>query len=162
MMRLLIMGAMEPAMRKMMPQPPKFVAPAPMPSVPGAPPAAPVPQPPQLPSTDLFLDVYSNIIVVLTIVAIVFSLFLLFSAWLLLNTRPAGRTVGVIACVLSLPIFPFGTGVGVYGLWVLLRDGAAEDYCQRPNCAGQSQYQATQYHPNPQSPQPPPPKKPLA
>lgn len=37
----------------------------------------------------------------------------------LLKFKPWGRILGIICCVLSLISFPFGTILGVYGLWVL-------------------------------------------
>ncbi len=37
----------------------------------------------------------------------------------LLERRPWARILGIVLCVLGLLHFPFGTIVGVYGLWVL-------------------------------------------
>jgi hypothetical protein len=37
----------------------------------------------------------------------------------LLERRPWARVLGIVLCILGLLHFPFGTIVGVYGLWVL-------------------------------------------
>ena len=39
--------------------------------------------------------------------------------------RPWARIFGIVLSILSLIVFPFGTALGIYGLWVLLsKDGA--------------------------------------
>jgi hypothetical protein len=38
----------------------------------------------------------------------------------LLGYRPWARILGIVLCILGILHFPFGTIVGVYGLWVLL------------------------------------------
>ena len=39
--------------------------------------------------------------------------------------RPWARLAGIVLSILSLLVFPFGTALGVYGLWVLFsKDGA--------------------------------------
>lgn len=38
----------------------------------------------------------------------------------LLKIRPWARTLGIVISALNILNFPFGTAVGVYGLWVLL------------------------------------------
>jgi hypothetical protein len=40
--------------------------------------------------------------------------------WGLYRFRPWARVGGIVLAVLSLIFFPFGTILGVYGLWVLL------------------------------------------
>src|SRR5205807_101361 len=37
----------------------------------------------------------------------------------LMRRRPWARVAGIVISILSLMMFPFGTVVGVYGLWVL-------------------------------------------
>jgi hypothetical protein len=37
----------------------------------------------------------------------------------LIRLRPWARIAGIVMCILSLMMFPFGTLVGAYGLWVL-------------------------------------------
>ncbi|MBV9216085.1 MAG: hypothetical protein JO053_07910 [Acidobacteria bacterium] len=56
-----------------------------------------------------------------------------------------GRTLGIIVCILALFSFPFGTALGIYGLWFLFSDG------------GKSLYQGTGIGPiDFDRPQPPP------
>jgi hypothetical protein len=38
----------------------------------------------------------------------------------LLNFRPWAQTLTIVIAVLNLFSFPFGTAIGIYGLWVLL------------------------------------------
>jgi hypothetical protein len=40
----------------------------------------------------------------------------------LLKLQPWGRILGIIISALNLLAFPFGTALGIYGLWVLLSD----------------------------------------
>ena len=42
-----------------------------------------------------------------------------FTGWSLLNRRPWGRTLAIVAGVLALFKFPLGTALGIYTLWVL-------------------------------------------
>ena len=37
----------------------------------------------------------------------------------LLNLRPWARIAGIVVSILSLMLIPFGTVIGVYGIWVL-------------------------------------------
>ena len=37
----------------------------------------------------------------------------------LINFRPWARIAGIVLCILSLILIPFGTLLGAYGLWVL-------------------------------------------
>ncbi len=39
----------------------------------------------------------------------------------LLKLRPWARIVGIVLCALNLLHVPFGTALGIYGLWVLLK-----------------------------------------
>jgi hypothetical protein len=58
-----------------------------------------------------------------TALALLFLLFALpglITGWGLLKLRPWARIVGIVLAVISLIIFPIGTAVGIYGLWVLL------------------------------------------
>jgi hypothetical protein len=42
------------------------------------------------------------------------------TGWGLLNFRPWARILGIVLSAINLLNFPFGTLLGVYGLWVLL------------------------------------------
>jgi hypothetical protein len=51
--------------------------------------------------------------------AVVSALFALFVGWSLLTRKTWGRVLAIVAAVLVLFKFPFGTALGVYTLWVL-------------------------------------------
>jgi hypothetical protein len=42
-----------------------------------------------------------------------------FVGWSLLNRKPWGRTLAIVAAVLALLKFPMGTALGIYTLWVM-------------------------------------------
>jgi zinc-ribbon domain len=46
----------------------------------------------------------------------------------LLNRRPWGRIVAIIAAILALLKFPFGTALGIYTLWVLAPGASGLEY----------------------------------
>lgn len=48
----------------------------------------------------------------------------LWAAVLLRRRRPAGRLLSLALAVVNLLVLPFGTALGVYAMWVLLRDDA--------------------------------------
>jgi hypothetical protein len=57
--------------------------------------------------------------------ALVFFLFLLavpglIAGWGLLSFKPWARILGIVLSILNLLQIPFGTILGIYGLWVLL------------------------------------------
>ncbi len=90
---------------------------------------------------------------------IVLALPSIIGGWGLLNFRPWARILVIVLSVLHLFNFPFGTALGVYGLWVLLGDqgrrifqGPAQGYFP-PNAYS---VQATQPPPAAYPPQPPP------
>jgi hypothetical protein len=60
--------------------------------------------------------------------AVVWALVALLAAWGLLQHEPWGRTMALIAGILSLLRIPFGTALGVYTLWVLLPQSSEEEY----------------------------------
>lgn len=47
----------------------------------------------------------------------------LLTGWGLLNFRPWARILGIVISAINLINFPFGTVLGIYGLWVLLSSG---------------------------------------
>jgi hypothetical protein len=53
---------------------------------------------------------------------LVISLPGLIAGWGLLKFRPWARIVGIVLCAINLINIPFGTIMGVYGLWVLLNN----------------------------------------
>jgi hypothetical protein len=56
----------------------------------------------------------------LVIFFLVLSLPGLITGWGLLKFRPWARILGIVLCAINLINIPFGTILGVYGLWVLL------------------------------------------
>jgi hypothetical protein len=62
-------------------------------------------------------------------VATVFAAALaLIAGYGLLNRRPWGRIVAIIAAILALIKFPFGTALGIYTLWVLAPGASGLEY----------------------------------
>ncbi len=55
----------------------------------------------------------------LVIFAVLMSLPALIIGFGLYNVRPWARVAGIVLSIVSLIVFPFGTLLGVYGLWVL-------------------------------------------
>ena len=60
-----------------------------------------------------------------TVVGVTVAVFVGFS---LLNRKPWGRTLGIIAGILSLFTFPVGTALGIYSLWVLAPTQSGFEY----------------------------------
>lgn len=54
----------------------------------------------------------------------------------LLDYQSWARPLAVVISVLLLLKFPWGTALGVYGLWVLLSEGGARHYYQRAQLHG--------------------------
>jgi hypothetical protein len=50
----------------------------------------------------------------------------------LLDRRSWARILGIVLCLIGLLNFPFGTAVGVYGLWVLLSPETEALFRQTP------------------------------
>ena len=42
------------------------------------------------------------------------------ASWKMLKRKPRARVWGIIAAIVTLPIIPLGTMLGVYGLWFFL------------------------------------------
>lgn len=60
-----------------------------------------------------------------TVVGVTVALFAGFS---LLNRKPWGRTLGIVAGILALFTFPVGTALGIYTLWVLAPTQSGFEY----------------------------------
>lgn len=56
----------------------------------------------------------------------------LFCGWGLLKKRPWGRTLGIIVSAIALVVFPIGTALGAYGLYVLLHGETTNLFSQQP------------------------------
>jgi len=59
------------------------------------------------------------------------SLFGFITGWGLLQREPWGRVLAMIMAFLALLNVPFGTGLGVYTLWVLLPAESEKQYMQQ-------------------------------
>ena len=55
----------------------------------------------------------------LVVFAVIVSLPAVIIGWGLYRFRPWARVLGIVLSIVSLIVFPFGTLLGVYGLWVL-------------------------------------------
>ena len=69
---------------------------------------------------------------IVLIVALAVSLPGLIAGIGLLSYRPWARAVTIVVSILELMNFPFGTALGVYGMWVLLTADGARLFEQRP------------------------------
>ena len=54
--------------------------------------------------------------------------FTLFTAFKVLKEQPIGRTLGIIISILVLLSFPFGTALGIYGLWFFFGEAGKNFY----------------------------------
>lgn len=61
----------------------------------------------------------------------------LLGGWGLLNYRPWARVLVIVLSVLHLLNIPFGTAVGVYGLWVLLGEEGQRAFSAEASALGQ-------------------------
>ena len=69
---------------------------------------------------------------IILIVALAVSLPGLIAGIGLLSYRPWARAVTIVVSILELMNFPFGTALGVYGMWVLLTADGARLFERRP------------------------------
>jgi hypothetical protein len=104
----------------------------------GAPttPAAPVRTPP--PDAEMFRQVFSSMRIAFTawfIVVLLASIISIVNGWALLARRQWARMLTIVLSILSLGVFPpFGTALGVYGLWAMFQAKAPlawDDYAGR-------------------------------
>jgi hypothetical protein len=51
----------------------------------------------------------------------------------LLRLRPWARVIGIVLSILGLVAIPFGTVIGVYGLWVLLSKDTERLFAAQPS-----------------------------
>lgn len=66
--------------------------------------------------------------VLVAVLMIIFAALDLFVGYKMLKEKTIGRTLGIIASILSLFSFPIGTALGIYGLWFLFGDQGREFY----------------------------------
>jgi len=65
---------------------------------------------------------------VIAVTAVFAAALALIAGYGLLNRRPWGRIVAIIAAVLALLKFPIGTALGIYTLWVLASGASGLEY----------------------------------
>ena len=66
--------------------------------------------------------------VVAGVFVLIFAALFLLTGWKLLKEQAIGRTLAIIASILSLLSFPLGTALGVYGLWFLFGEQGKQFY----------------------------------
>ena len=74
----------------------------------------------QEPDTQIAAPILGGIGGLISVVVVVFSLPGLITGIGLLQFRSWARTLGIVVSAVSLLGVPFGTALGIYGLWVLL------------------------------------------
>jgi hypothetical protein len=72
-----------------------------------------------------FMDGLAGLVLVLTVGAALLSFAVGFA---LMNRKPWGRTLAIIAAILQLIKIPFGTALGIYTLWVLAPSASGAEY----------------------------------
>ncbi len=105
------------------------------------------------------VPILATIAIGIAVFLLVLSLPGIIGGWGLLNFRPWARVLMIVISVLNLLHIPFGTALGVYGLWVLLSDEgrrlfepSAQAYVAPPAYPAQT----NQVRPATYPPQPPP------
>jgi hypothetical protein len=68
-----------------------------------------------------------------TALAVIISLPGLIAGWGLLSYKTWARILAIVLCVLHLLNFPFGTAMGIYGLWVLLNKDTERLFSPSPS-----------------------------
>jgi hypothetical protein len=74
------------------------------------------------PGADLAAELTAATFGVLAVVAVLWGVVHAANGAALRRRRPWSRPLGLALSVLNLTILPFGTALGVYGLWVLLNN----------------------------------------
>jgi len=87
------------------------------------------------PNAGLAVPIVGGIGGIIFIVVLVISLPGLITGIGLLEFRPWARMLGIVVSALSLINVPFGTALGIYGLWTLL-NRETEQLFARPHVAG--------------------------
>jgi hypothetical protein len=71
---------------------------------------------------------FGNLWPMVALVAVCMAALALFTGYGLLQRRPWGRTIAIVAAILALLKFPFGTALGIYTLWVLAPSTSGMEY----------------------------------
>jgi len=78
----------------------------------------------------VLFGVLSTLLIVITMVSTVPDLIVGYG---LIKRCSWARTATIILSVINLFAFPFGTALGVYGLWVMFQAGAVEQFRKSPS-----------------------------
>jgi len=71
-----------------------------------------------------------GIFAILCVLFLVMAALRFLTGWSLLKLQPWGRTLALVMAFLALIHPPLGTALGIYTLFVLLPDAAADEYSQ--------------------------------
>ncbi len=91
-------------------------------------------------------SIFTLIGVIGSILLFIFSLIDFISGWKVFKEKPNARTWGIVSSIISLPSIPFGTALGVYGLWFLFGEQGRQFYLA--NDLNRNMFQPKQPPPN--------------
>jgi len=77
--------------------------------------------------------VFIGVMLVVAFISLFFVIPQFVGGWKLLKEKTSARTWGIIASFLCLLSFPFGTAVGIYGLWFLFGEEGKRFYLSGGN-----------------------------
>ena len=72
--------------------------------------------------------VFIGMVLVMALVALFFCGAQILGGWKMFKEHPNARTWGIIGNIVSVLSFPFGTAVGVYGMWFLFGEEGKRFY----------------------------------
>ena len=79
--------------------------------------------------------VFIGVMLLIAFISLFFVIPQFVGGWKLLKEKASARTWGIVASFLCLLSFPFGTGVGIYGLWFLFGKEGKRFYLSGENMA---------------------------
>jgi len=79
--------------------------------------------------------VFIGVMLLVAFISLFFVIPQFVGGWKLLKEKTSARTWGIIASFLCLLSFPFGTAVGIYGLWFLFGEEGKRFYLSGGNMA---------------------------
>jgi hypothetical protein len=62
------------------------------------------------------------------VISLIFAALSFAVGFALMNRKPWGRTLAIVAAILQLIKIPFGTALGIYTLWVLIPAASSAEY----------------------------------
>ncbi len=72
--------------------------------------------------------IFIGVMLLIAFISLFFVIPQFVGGWKLLKEKTSARTWGIIASLLCLLSFPFGTAVGIYGLWFLFGEKGKRFY----------------------------------